>query len=375
MRASLTAKAANPVTSPATQYRSMVPSASISRQATVTDAPVGVNSFQRFKGFKSSRGFLTPSSEFAIWFFVESLTPSSPHVLIVGVSTRAAAESAARAGFTVTAIDAFGDLDQHESVRCLSLPRDIGKPFSSAEAARASRRVECDAVVYLSSFENHPKAVATLAAGRSLWGNSPAVLQDVRDPLLVSGVFRRRGFASPRVRTVFDSRQAASVKVSGAWLVKPLKSGGGHGIRVWRHGTGLRRGCYLQEHVEGTPGSVVFVASRGGATPLGVSRQLIGEAAFGAEGYRYCGSILSGAGDTRDRELVDRASALAAVAAEEFQVVGINGIDFIARQGIPHVLEINPRWSASVELAERAYGFSAFSAHAAACADSALLKF
>ena len=36
-----------------------------------------------------------------------------PHVLVAGVSTRAAAESAARAGFRVTAIDAFGDLDQH----------------------------------------------------------------------------------------------------------------------------------------------------------------------------------------------------------------------------------------------------------------------
>ena len=38
-------------------------------------------------------------------------------LLIAGISTRAAAESAARAGFEVTAIDAFGDLDQHPGVR------------------------------------------------------------------------------------------------------------------------------------------------------------------------------------------------------------------------------------------------------------------
>src|SRR5947199_4731047 len=94
-------------------------------------------------------------------------------VLVAGVSTRAAAESAARAGFVVTAIDAFGDLDQHASVRSLSLQRDFGMPFSAQAAARAARTIECDAVAYLSSFENHPKAVSMLAAGRALWGNEP----------------------------------------------------------------------------------------------------------------------------------------------------------------------------------------------------------
>ncbi len=53
-------------------------------------------------------------------------------VLIAGVSTRAAAESAANAGFTVTALDAFGDLDQHPSVRSLSLPRDFAAPLHGA---------------------------------------------------------------------------------------------------------------------------------------------------------------------------------------------------------------------------------------------------
>ena len=91
-------------------------------------------------------------------------SPSSTRVLIAGVSTRAAAESAARAGFSVTAIDAFADLDQHASVRAVSLGRD----FSAEGAARAAQSIECDAVVYLSSFENHPAAVSRLAAGRAL---------------------------------------------------------------------------------------------------------------------------------------------------------------------------------------------------------------
>ena len=104
------------------------------------------------------------------------------HVLIAGISTRAAAESAARAGFAVTAIDAYADLDQHASVRSLSLRRDLGAPVSAHAAARAARSIACDAVAYGSSFENHPRAVGLLAAGRALWGNSPEVLRRVRDP-------------------------------------------------------------------------------------------------------------------------------------------------------------------------------------------------
>ena len=73
---------------------------------------------------------------------------------MAGVSTRAAAESAATAGFDVTAIDAFGDLDQHPAVRSLVLPRDDGAQFSAQAAAEAVRDIAADAVVYLSPFEN-----------------------------------------------------------------------------------------------------------------------------------------------------------------------------------------------------------------------------
>ena len=164
----------------------------------------------------------------------------------------------------------------------------------------------------------------------------------------------------------------------GHWLVKPLASGGGHRVRPWRRGARLPRGYYRQEFVDGTPGSVVFVAAGGRAVPLGVSRQLVGEHAFGAAGYRYCGSILAAAGDAqfaRDEALVDAACALARAVAEEFGVVGVNGIDFVARDGVPYAIEVNPRWSASMELVERAYGLSIFGAHAAACAAGVLPEF
>jgi predicted ATP-grasp superfamily ATP-dependent carboligase len=118
----------------------------------------------------------------------------------------------------------------------------------------------------------------------------------------------------------------------------------------------------------------VFVATGGRAVPLGVSAQLVGEAAFGTAGYRYCGNILA-TSPSSDMALVKHACALTAAVADEFQLVGVNGIDFIARGSVPHPIEVNPRWCASMELVERAYGLSVFGAHAAACTAGTLPEF
>jgi predicted ATP-grasp superfamily ATP-dependent carboligase len=291
-------------------------------------------------------------------------------VLIAGVSTRAAAESAARAGFAVTAIDAFGDLDQHPSVKAHSLEG----MFSPDAASRLAATIECEAVAYVANYENHPDAVIRLAQGRALWGNAPDVLERVRDPLLLSRALRRRGLAAPEVsvESLIPNPQSL-VNSDLTWLVKPRASGGGHLVRRRRRGERVPPGCYLQELVDGTSGSVVFVAAGGRTVPLGVSRQLIGEEPFGASGYRYCGNILVPAGE--DDGVVDGARALAGAVCEEFGLVGVNGIDFVAKGGVPYAIEVNPRWCASMELVERALGLSVFGAHAAACRDGVLPDF
>ena len=301
-----------------------------------------------------------------------------PDVLIVGVSTRPAADSAARAGFAVTALDAFGDLDQSPGVRALSMPRDFGAPFSASSVARAAETLRCDAVAYLSSFENHPRAVDTLARGRSLWGNAPAVLKRVRDPWLLAATLERRGVPAPRVSSRGSRSDDNSGRGMATHLLKPRRSGGGYGIREWAPGTPVPRGYYLQERIDGVSGSITFVAAGGRAAPLGLTRQIVGDPEFGASGFRYCGNVLITAGDplfTHATELWHAASALAGVVSQEFGLVGVSGIDFVAHDGTPYPVEVNPRYSASMELVERAYGVSVFAAHAAACISGDLPSF
>lgn len=287
-------------------------------------------------------------------------------VLIVGVSTRAAAESAAKAGFEVTALDGYADLDQHPSVRALSLSRDFGLPVSAEAIVSAARQLSSEAVVYLSNLENHPRAVDALSTGRSLWGNDSAVLRRVRDPNALASAFAERGLRAPRVL----SSQPDAHGIGTRWLIKPRVSGGGHGVRIWSAGEPVTRDHYLQEFIEGVPGSVVFVAAGGAGVALGISRQLIGERVFGVSGFRYCGNILS-----FSAEMVDRATALVQALTEAFPLAGVGSIDFIATDAGLYPVEVNPRWTASMELVERALGISVFGMHADACARAELPSF
>lgn len=285
---------------------------------------------------------------------------SRAHVLVAGYSTRAIAESAAHAGYTVTSVDAFADLDQHPKVHTIRVTRG----FSPRAAARASRPTTCDAVAYLSSFENHPDAVRALAYGRILWGNAPAVLGSVRNPYLLAEALRRRGLATP----------ALWGEGGGPWLLKPVASGGGTRIQSWEPGMSVPEGHYVQEFIDGDPGSVVFVASADGVRVLGLSRQLAGLEAFGASGFRYCGNIHDGT-VVPGSPLLRAAETLARTVTHKFGLLGINGIDFVARGDVLYPLEVNPRWSASVELVERARGVSMFETHAQAFSSGALPDF
>jgi len=280
-------------------------------------------------------------------------------LLFAGVSTRGFAESAARAGYEVVAVDGFGDLDLRARAHSVHVARSGGR-FSVRAAVAAARGLEADVVCYVGSFENHARAVGVLAADRVLWGNRPAVLAAVRDPVRLARALRARGLPTPAVRVT--APRAATAR---RWLVKPRASGGGGGVAPWRGGP-LPRGSYLQQRVTGVPGSIVFAADGQTAVPLGVSRALAGDARFGdvAGGFRYCGSLLV----APEEPLFGRACRLAATVTAAFGLVGVNGIDFVARGAVPYAVEVNPRYCASMELVERARGISIFAVHARACA-------
>ena len=292
--------------------------------------------------------------------------PETPkHVVIAGISTRALAASAARAGYRVTAVDAFGDLDLRRIADVISKQFHERARFRPMSAATAADQAPAGLACYTSNFENYPAAVERLAHGRTLLGNRASILTEVRNPMLLMQRLSQLGFSTPKTR----SSVPVDRKVQGSWLLKPRRSGGGHGTRVWRRDRPLPRTHYLQERLAGPSASILFAANGHQAVVLGVSRQIVGDTRMGARGFRYCGSLLGPAEILfpGQRELMEVARRLAAAVTKEFGVRGLNGIDFIARDGIPCPIEVNPRYSASMELLERAGAMSIFQDHEQAC--------
>jgi predicted ATP-grasp superfamily ATP-dependent carboligase len=159
----------------------------------------------------------------------------------------------------------------------------------------------------------------------------------------------------------------AATRAGGRRLVaKPRHSGGGHGVRHWRAAEPLLEGELLQEWVDGVPASLVFLADGHDAVALGVTRQLIGDGAFGATGHRWCGNLLGSAGTpvlAAEPEVLASATAAAQALTRAFGLRGVNGIDFIARDGAAVVIEVNPRWTAAAELVEYSMVVPLFASH------------
>jgi predicted ATP-grasp superfamily ATP-dependent carboligase len=223
--------------------------------------------------------------------------------------------------------------------------------------------------MYTGGLENEPELIASLAAQRPLWGNSAEVVRRVRDPWQVANVLRDAGFHVPDL-----ARSNQPVSEGGTWLAKPFKSSGGARIRCWPAGRGARKApppgspsrCYLQRYMPGVACGAVYVAAAGTAALLSVTQQLIGTPWTGAKGFQYAGSI----GPVElSRDQADTLRGLGTRLADAFRLQGLFGVDVILSGDQVWPLEVNPRYTASVEIIERTRGICAVDWHVRACRD------
>jgi predicted ATP-grasp superfamily ATP-dependent carboligase len=286
-------------------------------------------------------------------------------ILIIGLSTRAIAESAVKGGHNVATLDYFGDQDQKRLVENYSLKRDFQFPFSAEGLLQASRRLRFEETVYISNLENHPAVVAELTRGRVLLGNAPVVLRQVRDWRVLRTFCQEAGIPHPTT-LIAGEEEAADPAVR--WLRKPVRSGGGHGVRFWA-GEPLGENHVLQAYVDGRPASAAFVADGQRSVVIGLTEQLIGREALGARHFAWCGNILPLALRPAERVTVlEAVERMVASLTSRFDLRGVNGVDLVIADGpddrpSPFLVEVNPRYTASMELVERAYGLGVFSLH------------
>lgn len=262
-------------------------------------------------------------------------------ILILGASARAAAASARRAGYEPFVIDLFADRDTQSLADCLRCPLEA-YPHGLFRLARQAPRMPW---MYTGGLENAPELIDALAQERPLWGNGSAVLCSVRNPFSLAARCSEKGIAYPALY-----KPDRSATPSGVWLRKPLRGSGGIGIRFAAAADFNTPDAdhILQQFLPGASGSALFWAEHPHAVVCGCSRQLIGTDWLHAGPFQYAGSIVQSV--DADSEIVRAACHF----ASECGLRGLFGIDYIHHRDQTVLVEVNPRYTASVEVIELA---------------------
>lgn len=282
-------------------------------------------------------------------------------ILIAAVTGRALAASAARAGWPVVVLDYFADRDTGTVAKaCRSVVSPHGLRFDRrlllAAADDLAPKSASGGLVYGSGLEGRIPLLTRLAAGRRLFGNTPAVVAAVRKPEAFFPLLDRLGIRHPEVR------YTAPADPSG-WLVK--EPGGAGGTRVRPAGRRrVRAEAYFQRRMPGKACSVLFLADGRRTFVVGFNEQWT-SASHSSLPFLYGGAVGQfPLPPAVELDLRTRLDALVAATG----LVGLNGVDFLLDDESWSVLEVNPRPTATLELYDPDYDRGLFDAHLRACA-------
>lgn len=254
----------------------------------------------------------------------------------------------------VIAFDLFADRDAAPDTVCASTFASLDTPLIGA-----LRQSPGTPWMYVGGLENHPDLIESWAKWATLWGNRAEVVRAVRDPQRLSAVLQHEGLRCPHIAS------QATDPAASRWLRKPRRSGGGRGIVFWNPGDPLDPANeYLQEYMTGRSLSGAWVADDQTVHLLGVTEQEIGDQGNGARGFQYSGSLGPlPLDESEQQEWIRIGNCLHGA----FGLRGLFGVDAVRTEAGLYVIEVNPRYTASMELIERATNCSLVGLHRDAC--------
>ncbi|SPB17860.1 hypothetical protein NOV72_05063 [Caballeronia novacaledonica] len=270
----------------------------------------------------------------------------APRVAVAGLSARLVAQSAARAGLNVVALDIFGDRDTREHA---GLWFDIGGNGLSIDRARlydalehAARLPRMLGLIVTSGLEPLAAELARAPRVPRFIGNG-AQAEAVRDPRRFFALLDEAHITHPEVRPTPPADRSG-------WLVKRSDGCGGTHIEWADDIERAPAGAYFQRLAKGRSMSALFVAAHREAAVIGFAEQLTVEA--GRLPFVHAGSL----GPVRlPRHVAARIVEAIDTIVWQTDLTGLNSIDFLLDGDTFSVLEINTRPSSTMALYETAW--------------------
>ncbi|MCK4380898.1 MAG: ATP-grasp domain-containing protein [Candidatus Lokiarchaeota archaeon] len=307
------------------------------------------------------------------------MADESNSVLVVGFNTRPLVYSLNKAGYSVYAVDFFGDLDLYPYVDdSIIVMKQLRSNYNSlkdkyskylAQFALVLHRKYRD-VKYLligSGLDNayverelifdEIKNFGTINVNNNL-----ITIKKSRDIEYLLGFLKSNGYKVPTSYS-FEEFQLQNLKMEYPFIFKKKRSAGGTNvfkienemalasqIKILEKKIFIPTEWLIQEYIEGIPVSCTVISNRKVGKVISINRQIIGEKFLNSpKKFMYCGNIVP-AGISEDEERI--ISEISILLTRELGLKGINGFDFVLKDNYPYFMECNPRIPGSIRASE-----------------------
>ncbi len=279
--------------------------------------------------------------------------------LVVAISGRAIAQSLKISGSSVAVIDGFADMDTASaSIVCKKVARTkFG--LKTNEVLRLVKELKeqykFDGMFYDAALEFNPGLLESINV-EPVIGNTSKTLLRCKQPKELFSVLDKYQILYPDISFKNNSFTAPE------WLQKYATSSGGAGVSTRLSKNVNDENIFFQKRLDGVNFSITFIANGDDVKILGFNStwsESLGE----TTPYIYSGAI-----NSIDLTQKQQAKAIEYVTllVGEFNLVGLNSIDFILSDERVYVLEVNPRIPATYDLYENKQG-SLIEEHIASC--------
>ncbi len=293
------------------------------------------------------------------------------NLILTSFSTRAAAESFSNLkNINLYAFDFFGDLDLKEivnhsfSLKEKNMNFKTEKLYDGIKEFLLENRNQDYYLIYGSDWDNQPELLYKLEQIKNLElrGNSAAVISDLNKKESLKNLLKiakNAGFKTPEL--FLDQKNLIKFlsKKNNDLIIKPYDSGGGLKIEKIKDlkndkkkfgdiFTKKKSEFYLEEFIEGENRSCQFAADGKNAKIMSFTRELKAAEVNPSfdNSFKYAGNILI---KEEEKEIKIIQKLIQNITAR-YSLRGINGIDYIKNdQGI-FFIELNPRFTAALEL-------------------------
>ncbi len=272
------------------------------------------------------------------------------NVLVIANSARSIVCSAKKAGYTVFALDRFGDVDMRQCADKAELIHG-GQENRMHELAESFGDV--DAVILGHGFEN--------LDFKNTLNNPKEVMEEVNDKSKLPRKLSSMGIPHPETESIDKARG-----IGFPLMIKPKVGSGGmrntivsseEELALLKERTDAQE-FIAQEFVRGIPCSASVISTDDDAVVVALNEQLIGLSWLTGLPFAYCGNITPF--HTKfSNEMIQYAEQIAL----EFGLLGSNGIDFMLTERGIEVIEVNPRFQGSLDTVELSTGMNIVDAH------------